>query len=207
MGTEEGFWDKAAEKYAKRPVKDQDAYRKTLDRTRSHLAAGDSVLEVECGTGTTALLLADSVRHLTASDISARMIDIARTKAKAQQVENVSFVRAALFDETDMTGLFDAVLAFNLLHLLRDTQGAVRRVGELLKPGGLFISKTVCLSERSRHWRIPIYVMEKLGFAPYVRFLGIRELEDLITDAGFRIIETGVYPASPPSRFIVARKV
>ncbi len=49
--------------------------------------------------------------------------------------------------------------------------------------------------------------MQKLGVAPYVGFLKILELEEFIANGDFRIIETGLYPPSPPSRFIVARKM
>jgi len=45
-----------------------------------------------------------------------------------------------------------------------------------------------------------------LGFAPYVKCLKVAELDDIITSTAFEIIENGFYPASPPSRFIVARK-
>ena len=77
MPNDAKFWDKIAAKYAKSPIKNMEAYNQTMDRTKSHLAKDDSVLEVGCGTGSTALLLADSVQHITASDISANMIDIA----------------------------------------------------------------------------------------------------------------------------------
>lgn len=206
MRTAENFWDRAAEKYAKSPIKNMEAYNRTMERTRFHLSKGDSVLEAGCGTGSTALLLADSVKRIMASDISANMIDIAKGKAKAQQVENVSFVKATLFDDSLAEGSFDAILTFNFLHLLEDAPGAVRRIRALLKPEGLFISKTVCLAEQSRLWRVVIYVMQKLGFAPYVRFLRIHELEELIVKEGFRIVETGDYPVSPAGRFVVVRK-
>jgi 2-polyprenyl-3-methyl-5-hydroxy-6-metoxy-1,4-benzoquinol methylase len=200
------FWDKAADKYSKKPVKDMENYRKTLDCTRRYLSASDEVLEVGCGTGTTALLLAPGVKQLTATDISSRMIEIAREKAAAQEVENVRFDRTTLFDEELEKGSFDVVMGFNFLHLLEDIPGAVRRVDELLKPGGLFVSKTICLGERSRLWSGLLVVMKALGFAPYVRCLKVAELEDIITSTGFEIIETGFYPPSPPSRYIVARK-
>ena len=41
------FWDKLADKYSKKPVKDIENYNKTLDCTRKHLSASDEVLEVE----------------------------------------------------------------------------------------------------------------------------------------------------------------
>lgn len=202
------FWDKIAKKYAKSPIKNMQAYEQTMDRTKSHLSTGDIVLEVGCGTGSTALLLADSVKHITASDISSNMIDIARNKAKDQHVENVTFIQAALSDDALEKGSFDVILAFNVLHLMEDTPAAVRKINELLKPDGLFISKTICAAEQIKLrflWGL-LYVMEKFGLAPYVNFLKIRALEELITNKNFEIIETGVYPPSPPSRFIVAKK-
>jgi ubiquinone/menaquinone biosynthesis C-methylase UbiE len=200
------FWDKRADRYSKRPVKDRENYDKTLECTRKHLSTSDKVLEVGCGTGTTALLLAPSVEHITASDISSRMIEIASERAVAQSVENVRFDHATLFDEALEKGSFDVVMAFNFLHLLEDISGAVGRINALLKPGGLFISKTVCLAEQSRLWSALLAVMKPLGFAPYVRCLKVAELEDIITSADFELLEAGFYPPSPPSRFLVARK-
>ncbi len=72
------FWDNLADRYSKKPVKDTESYNRTLDCTRKHLSATDEILEVGCGTGTTALLLAPSVKQITASDISSRMIEIAK---------------------------------------------------------------------------------------------------------------------------------
>ena len=200
------FWDKLADKYSKKPIKDMENYNKTLDCTRKHLSASDNVLEVGCGTGTTALLLAPSVKQIAASDISSRMIEIAREKAVTQGVENVRFDRATLFAEDLEKGSFDVVMAFNFLLLLEDIPGAVHRVHELLKPGGLFISKTACLAEQSRLWNLLLAVMNPLGFAPYVKCLKVAELEDIITSTDFEIVETDFYPASPPRHFIVARK-
>jgi 2-polyprenyl-3-methyl-5-hydroxy-6-metoxy-1,4-benzoquinol methylase len=200
------FWDKRADRYSKSPVKDQESYERTLDCTRKHLSASDEVLEIGCGTGTTALLLAPSVKQITASDISSRMIEIATEKAAARGVENVRFAHATLSDEALEKGSFDVVMAFNFLHLLEDIPGAVGRLNALLRPDGLFISKTVCLAEQSRLWSALVAFMKPLGFAPYVRCLKVAELEDIITGAGFEILETGSYPPSPPSRFVVARK-
>jgi ubiquinone/menaquinone biosynthesis C-methylase UbiE len=200
------FWDRLANWYSKKPVKDMESYNKTLDCAKKHLSESDNVLEVGCGTGTTALLLAPSVKQIMASDFSARMIEIAREKAATQKVGNVHFDRGTLFDEDLQKASFDVIIAFNFLHLLEDIPSAVRRVDELLKPGGLFISKTACLAEHGRLLRLALAVMRPLGFAPYVRFLKVAELEDSITRAGFEILETGTYPPSPPSRFIVARK-
>ena len=207
MTNTDQIWDRVAEKYAKRPIKKPEAYAQTLDRTRSFLSRDDNVLEVGCGTGSTALTLAGNVNQITASDISAKMIEIGRGKAEAEQVDNVRFVQADLIDDTLEKGSYDVILAFNFLYLVEDTPAVIRDIHQYLKPGGLFISKTICFAEHSRFFWFLLYVMRILGIAPYVRFLKIRELEDYITDANFRIIETGMYRETPLRRFIVAKKI
>lgn len=204
------FWDKVATRYARSPVRNEAAYAETLSRTRAYLKSSDRVLEIGCGTGTTALKLGDSVESILATDVSGNMIGIATGKLADGASGNVSFRQAEIGADTIDGGAFDVVLAFNLLHLIGDTAGAVRQVRDRLKPGGLFISKTVCLSEAGLLFRsfvhLLIPVMQLFGKAPFVRFLKISELERLISAEGFEIIETGNYPAKPPSRFIVARK-
>ena len=200
------FWDKAADGYARKPIKDVASYEKTLDRTRAQLDPSHRVLEIGCGTGSTALLLAPAVAHISARDISSRMIEIARGKAADQGVANVDFATGTLADLDFPDASFDVVLAFNLLHLLPDLPDALRRIAALLAPGGCFVSKSVCLAEQSRLWGWLLGVMKPLGLAPPVRCLTIAELEDAIRDAGFEIVETGLFPASPPARFVVARR-
>jgi 2-polyprenyl-3-methyl-5-hydroxy-6-metoxy-1,4-benzoquinol methylase len=203
------FWDKAAEKYAKSPIDDIEAYNYTLGRTRSYLTATDRVLEVGCGTGSTALLLAGNADRIVASDISPKMIEIAKEKAHAQGISNVEFVTADLLDDANDNGPYDVVLALNVLHLVEDTSAAIRRINSLLRPGGTFISKTVCQSDQGaplkfRLIKIVLPLMQLLGKAPFVKFMEVKELEDLITSHGFEIVESSNSPS--PSRYIVAKK-
>lgn len=210
MQTAAEFWDKIAPKYAKSPISDMKAYTYTLNRTRSYLSPNDNVLEVGCGTGSTALLLAEGVKHITASDVSPKMIAVGIAKAQEQDVSNVDFVTADLFDSVLDGGVYDAVLAHNMLHLLEDVPAAIRRIGGLLKPGGVFISKTVCRPGagsplKYRLMKVILPLMQLAGKAPYVNFMDAEELEDVIASAGFKILESGNHPA--PSRYIVARKL
>ena len=118
MITSERFWDKHAEGYAKRPVKNVPAYEQTLERARAYLTRNDRVLELGCGTGTTALKLCGDAAYITGSDISPVMIGIARGKAEDQGLENVDFITSDASVPGFDAGSFDAVMAFNLLHLL-----------------------------------------------------------------------------------------
>jgi ubiquinone/menaquinone biosynthesis C-methylase UbiE len=200
------FWDRTAPSYAKKPVRDEEAYRLTLERVRSYLTPSQRVLEVGCGTGTTALHLAPHAAQIVASDLSPGMIDIARAKAEAAGIENVSFLTGTLDDLDVDPRSFDVVMAFNVIHLLADIPGALRRLHNLLTPGGLLVSKTPCIGEMNPLVRLAIPVMRAFGKAPFVNFVKMSSLRESISDAGLTIVETGLYPAKSHSLFIVACK-
>mgnify|MGYP001182232159 CR=1 FL=1 len=202
------FWDRIARKYAADPVADMAGYERTLERTRHYLESGDAVFEFGCGTGTTALRLAPSVGRIVATDISGEMIAIAREKAGAQGCSNVEFEVATPNVAPWPDGSFDAVLGFNALHLIAAREAAVRGVHRLLKPGGLFISKTPCLKEMSPAVRLAVPLMQLVGKAPYVSFLDATMLEREIVAAGFEIVERGRHASRGKDArpFLVARK-
>jgi 2-polyprenyl-3-methyl-5-hydroxy-6-metoxy-1,4-benzoquinol methylase len=205
MPTHETFWDNTAHKYAKNPVKDMVSYDQTMHRTRVYLDPDAHALEIGCGTGTTALRLHDAVGHLTATDISSEMIGIAREKARDQGVLNVTFRHADLGDDVGQ-GPYDVILAFNLLHLVEDLPAALLAIHTMLKPGGVFISKSGCLGEKGWYLRVMVSAMRALGKAPFVANLKIRELDEQVANAGFTIVETRTFPGIALNRFIVARK-
>lgn len=203
--TDAAFWDRIAPKYAKSKISDPDAYAETLARVRTYLNPEQSVLELGCGTGSTALLLAEGAGRYVATDISAGMIDIANGKLADQKGAAPSFRVAGVSPGAYDGECFDTVLAFNLLHLLPDLDAALGVIKDVLPQGGLFISKTPALAGKW-YFRPIIKVMQVFGRAPFVRMLGVDELDQMVEAAGFEIVETGLYPPSTPSRFIVARK-
>jgi len=204
MNTSSTFWDKISRKYAARPVSNIPAYEQTLERVQSYLGEGDTVLEVGGGTGSTALTLAPCAARYVGSDFSKGMIDIANEKLAKTDIANLEF-RCAGLGQGDFDGQsFDAVLGFNLFHLIPDAPAAMREIHGLLTPGGLFISKTPCVA-KLWYLRPAIKVMQWIGKAPFLRFYTFDGLERDIRSAGFEIIETGNFPAI--SRFVVARKL
>lgn len=212
MRTNAAFWDNIAERYAQTPIKDMEAYEYTLGRTRSYLSKRDHVLELGSGTGSTAILLAPAVAQYVGSDISDEMMNIGRSKARSEGLDNIRFVTADALDQSFKTGSYDAVLALNLLHLLEDIPAAISRAYSLLKPGGYFITKTPCIPEKGG-WkftliaRVMIPLMQLFGKAPFVQFTTIGDLEGMMINTGFKIIETGNHPnGMPPSRYVVCQK-
>jgi len=203
------FWDKNAAKYAASPIKDMAAYEDTLARTLGHLGTSAKVLEIGCGTGSTALRIAPVVAQFCGTDVSPKMIDIATAKARAAGIDALEFQVADDRAAFEMMQNPDAILAFSILHLVSDLPAVLQRVQGALPQGGLFISKTPCLAEpalglRRFAFAALIPVMRVLGVAPPVQQLTFAGLERAIADAGLELVETLSNPAM--SRYIVARK-
>jgi ubiquinone/menaquinone biosynthesis C-methylase UbiE len=129
--TDARFWDRTSRKYATAAIADQAGYERTLDRTRALLGPDDRVLELGCGTGTTALRIAGDVQNYLATDISAEMIAIAEEKRPAGPVRSPVFRTATAEALAPENGQFDAVLGFNYLHLVRDLPDTLRRIHAL----------------------------------------------------------------------------
>lgn len=197
------FWDRIAERYSKRPVADETAYQKKLHVTRKYFRPDMEVLEFGCGTGSTAISHAPYVKHIQAIDISSKMIDIAQGKADTKNIENVTFRRSTIdkFSMPDET--LDAVLGLSILHLLVNKEAVIAKVHRMLKPGGIFVTNTVCLGDMMKFIKI---------IAPIGKFFGLlvkvftkRELEDSLTNAGFEI-DYQWQPGKNKAVFIVAIK-
>lgn len=199
------FWDKIAVRYSKKPVSDEAAYQKKLAVTREHFGPETSVLEFGCGTGSTAILHAPHVQHILATDISPKMIEIAKEKARAENVENVRFDVASIETLDAPDASFDVVLGLSILHLLEDMDAAIEKVFRLLKPGGVFISSTVCMADRMKWFRFVVPFGRALGLMPYVNIISKAELEQSLISAGLSI-EYNWHPDGGLVAFIVARK-
>ena len=178
------FWDRVAPGYSKRPISDSDSYARKLAATQALMRPNMKVLEFGCGTGSTALEHAPHVAHIEATDVSAAMIAIGRQKAEDAGIVNVSFRQSGV-EEFDADDSYDMVLALNLLHLLPDRMAALSKIHRLLKPGGLFISSTVCLADRMWFLRPVIPVLQWIGKAPYVSFVGANDVLREVAVAGF----------------------
>jgi len=182
------FWDRSSRRYARSRIKDQAGYERTLARVRENLRGDADVLELGCGTGTTALRLADGVRSYLATDIAGGMIAIAQEKLNAAPVPGLVF-RAATAETLALeASRFDVVVGFNYLHLVRNVPGTLRSIHALLKPGGLFISKTPCVGEMNPLIQLVIPAMRVIGLAPHVSAFDGEALEQLIKDASFEVL-------------------
>lgn len=199
------FWDRMADRYAAQPVADEAAYQTKLTTTRSYLTPDMQVLEFGCGTGSTAIAHAPYVRHITAIDFSARMVEIARGKVVAAGIGNVTVEQGDITTMALPEAGYDVVMGMSILHLLEDKQAVLRRVRSLLRPGGIFVSSTACVGDSMKLLGLVAPLGKALGLLPQLDVMTTGELVGAITAAGF-VIEHQWEPGRNKAVFIIARK-
>ena len=95
------------------------------------------VLDVGCGTGSLAVLLAEHGYDVVGVDLAPRMVERARHKAQVHAVEADFLVGDAA--DPPVEGVFDVVLARHVVWALADSASALDRWSGLLAPGGVLV--------------------------------------------------------------------
>lgn len=199
------FWDRIAERYSKQTIADEAAYQKKLKITQGYLRPDMEVLEIGCGTGSTAIIHAHYVKHIQAIDISSKMIAIAQGKADSAHIQNITFEQSIIDEFSVPDGTFDVVMGFSILHLLDSKEEVFTKVHRMLKPGGLFVTSTACLGDTMAFFRFIAPIGKFLGFMPLVKVFTKKELVASLTDTGFET-DYQWQPGKGQAVFIVAKK-
>lgn len=196
------FWDKVANRYSKSAIDDMPAYQHKLDVTQTYMSTNHKVLELGCGTGSTALIHAPYVKHILATDISNNMLDIARSKAKAEGVHNIEFCNVSV-EDIQVNEPVDIILALSLLHLLEDKEQVLTKMIQWLKPGGYLVTSTVCLGDSMKWFKFVGPLGRIIGLMPLVKVFTSADLIQSMLKAGFAV---DYQWQSGRSTFIVATK-
>ena len=200
------FWDRIANSYAKTPIKDKKAFDDMVENIRKHVKESDTVFDFGCGTGTYSIAIADKVKSIHATDISEKMLTIATERASSQGITNINFEHMEIFDSKLQPESYNVVLAFSVLHLQKDLNKVLHRMNELLTPGGLLITKTVCAGERFSWVSFLMRPFCKLGILPYINCFSFAQLQASISQNQLSILETNDDRKDSMEYFIVAQK-
>jgi len=199
------FWDRIANRYSKRPIDNEAAYQKKLQITHEYFNPNLEVLEFGCGTGSTAITHASYVKHIHAIDISSKMIEIAQGKADAKNINNITFEQRAIDEFNVPDKKLDVVLGLSILHLLDNKEEVIAKVYKMLKSGGIFVTSTVCMGGGFNFFKLILPIGRFFGLLPLIKFFTVQELQDCLTDAGFKIDYYWI-PSKSKSVFIVGKK-
>ena len=204
------FWDMTAknmDRMAKNVgLKKFEAGRN--EKLEKYLPGSGRVLDYGCGTGTLSLQFAGRVKEIHGIDFAQGMVEAAHKKAAADGNENARFMQATIFDERLKTGSYDVVLAWGILHLVDDRNLVMKRISDVTRPGGVIVSATECMAEKTTPITSLLSFLMRIGIFPInLKFFTIAELEESLSGAGFRIIEKEIMGDNPVSCFIAAKKV
>jgi SAM-dependent methyltransferase len=154
------------------------------------------LIEPAAGTGRLAIPLAEQGYHVTGYDLNDRMLDHGRVQA----VDGVVLLRGDMADPP-VGGPFDAgfCLIGSLGHLHDDQQiiNHLRRTGESLSAGGIYVVQLTCLYEADSVHEQLDWTVEQDGTT--VHTLWEVECEDIATGlARQHCVMTVTEPAQPP---------
>jgi len=162
------------------------------------LKPGMRVMEVGCGTGLFTEMMAPRGAHILAVDISPDLLELARARNLPPEVVEFRLMR---FEDGEADGPFDAIVGSSVLHHL-EMKTALRRMYELLKPGGViaFAEPNMLNPQVWVERNIPA-VRERNGASPdetaIVRWKLSRDLSEIgFTDIQIRNTDW-LHPATP----------
>lgn len=121
-----GFW----ERHGRRAIHHAD------------LQSGQSVLDVGCGTGASALPAAAAVGptgSVIGIDIAAAMLDRARKKAAEQGLTHIRFEQMDMISMGFRPDIFDAVISVFSVFFVEDIAAQVAELWRVVRPGGRLV--------------------------------------------------------------------
>lgn len=164
------FWDEFAGVYDLAQRFNRKAIAETLRQVEEMVPQWSSVLECAAGTGEFSLAVAEKAGAVTCTDLSQAMLDRAERKARRRGFTNISFAVRNLIDLPEGDGMYDVVIAANVLHLLSHPEKALGELWRVTAPGGRLILPTFLQGENTLFGRLSISLYQRLGFRYQRRF-------------------------------------
>jgi SAM-dependent methyltransferase len=109
------------------------------------------VLDVGCGSGTFAALLADRADHVEALDRSPQMITLARQRVP----DNVTCTLADVLESPPLPDTYDAIVSVSALHHM-DLAEVLQVLAEALRPGGVLATVALPKGDMRREWPVEL---------------------------------------------------
>ena len=167
---------------------------------------GQTLIDLGCGTGHFACQAALRCRQVHAVDISLPMIEFGRRRADEMKLANLEFHQAGFLTYEHAGAQADFVTTKSALHHLPDfwKVAALRRIADLLKPGGILYLWDVvysfppeCYEREVRRWIDAVGRDDGMGFSREEFAAHVREefsiydwlMDQMLTKTGFRVVE------------------
>ncbi len=136
-------WDAALESWAHFVREGKDYYREEMNNPAFFNLVGNvrdkQILDLACGEGSNAQILARKGAKVVGVDFSKKMIELARQTEKKEKLGINYYVSDAANMKEFQNDFFDVVTCFMALMDIEDYEGAIREVARVMKKGGRFI--------------------------------------------------------------------
>jgi ubiquinone/menaquinone biosynthesis C-methylase UbiE len=162
------FWDFCAPVYDLVQTINGKTFAGVVQAVREFTPADANVLECAAGTGVISIALANKAKQILCTDMSEKMLNIAKRKAKRRGIGNVVFDKCSIYDIGEADNSFDVVIASQVLHLLDYPEKAA---AELMRVSRKTVIMPVCLLKGLRGFsNLSVKIWRLFGFNPKNEF-------------------------------------
>ena len=198
------FWDRVAWVYDfVEKIYNGKVFKALGEKVAKRITATDCVLECACGTGAISKAIAGKCKHLIATDFSGKMLK--RAKKKCKKLNNVEFARANILKLEYPDGVFDKVVAGNVIHLLEEPEVALKELERVCRPGGQIIIPTYINHEKKGKPDFMVRAFSKAG-AGFKRQFIFQSYREFLEKAGYAHAEYDVVEGKVPCAIAVITK-
>ena len=199
------FWDNIAGLYDLAEKTNGRAVRGMAAEVTRRLPENTDFLECAAGTGEISLAAAPFVRRVVCTDLSQSMLDRARKKAARRGLTNIEFQQRDLFHLPEEGGIYGAVCAGNVLHLLDHPEDAVAEIWRVTAPGGCLLLPTFLMGESGPLMDALVALYRMLGFRQKHTFTR-QNYRTFFECLGLPLTELASIPGRMPVGLAVLRK-
>lgn len=174
----EGFYTNAERQVTRHLDRVRADHRERYEFAAERLADGNRILDVSCGVGYGSRILASRLpdSRIVGVDIDERAVEFANTHYSAP---NITFRQADALQFSDETR-FDAIVSFETIEHIENTDALLGRFADLLEPGG----KLICSTPNEA--RMPF---DTSRFPFHVRHFTAEEMTAMLDRHGFTVNE------------------
>ncbi len=98
-----------------------------------------NILDIPCGTGAMSIPLLDRAVKLSLVDISANMLQIAKSNIPEKNLNKTETINADFFELDLQNNSYDLIICLGLLAHVNSPEKLLNKLSNLLKPGGLLV--------------------------------------------------------------------
>lgn len=157
----------------------------------------DTVLDLGCGTGLFTFSFVNKARRVIGIDISNKMLEIARTKAKKMKVKNVKFLKGDVEKLPIKSDSVDKIVFGGILEHAFNPKAVVKEMHRVLRKGGVAVG---ILPNKESPWFAFLRPLIR-GYKkdmPQTRFYSAYEASLLFRRVNFNEVAISIFGFIPP---------